>query len=282
MADRDERRADAQKHNALMKSAFGSETEATVAAARIYEEGEGRELPLPEPAFEATETVVTTAFAPEALYREGRGKALVVDPAAFTRPGGAYEDGSFGPEQILCSQSNLYQVLCGIKEQFHDANRDYRRGQLFTDRCAYLPDVAFSRGGDVRRADVLAIAEPLRVPAMEAHRSERECDAELANRVEPLLRVAAANGCETLVCNAFACGRLGYDAAKVVALFRAWVDEHPGAIGKLVFAVPRAHFDAFDAAFAAPVEKAPVVVTEEEDDELAWSVDDLPEGVTVR
>lgn len=282
MADRDERKVAAQKHNALMKSAFGSETAATVAAATIYEEGEGRDLPLPEPPFEATETLVTTSFAPEALYREGRGKVLVVDPAAFCRPGGAYEDGSFGPEQILCSQSNLYQVLCGIKEAFHDANRDYRRGQLFTDRCAYLPDVAFSRGGDVRRADVLAIAEPLRVAAMEAHRSERECDAELTNRVEALLRVAAANECETLIVGAFACGRLGYEPSQVAGLFRAWVNEHPGAIGKVVFAVPRAYFDAFDALFAAPVEEAPAPSPEEEEEELGWSPDDLPEGVTFR
>ncbi len=282
MADRDERRVAAQKHNALMKGAFSTETAATVAAARIYEEGEGRELDLPEPPFEATETCVTTSFAPEALYREARGKTLVVDPAAFCRPGGAYEDGSFGPEQILCSQSNLYQVLCGIKESFHDANRDYRRGQLFTDRCAYLPEVAFSRGGDVRRADVLAIAEPLRVAAMEAHRSERECDAELANRVEALLRVAAANQCETLILGAFACGRLGYDAGRVAQLFRAWVDAHPGAIGKLVFAVPRAYFDAFDALFAAPVVEEPVARSEGEEEELGWSPEDLPEGVTFR
>ena len=93
MPEREERRAQAAKHLALMKGAFSTETEATVAAARVYEDGEGRELPIPEAVFETTETSVTTAFAPAAL-RDARGKTVVVDPASFTRPGGGYEDGS--------------------------------------------------------------------------------------------------------------------------------------------------------------------------------------------
>ena len=101
-------------------------------------------------------------------------------------------------------------------------------------------------------------------------------------RVEALLRVAAANQCETLILGAFACGRLGYDAGRVAQLFRAWVDAHPGAIGKLVFAVPRAYFDAFDALFAAPVVEEPVARSEGEEEELGWSPEDLPEGVTFR
>ena len=40
----------------------------------------------------ATETTVkvVTSFAPEALYRDATGKTMIVDPGAFTRPGGAY------------------------------------------------------------------------------------------------------------------------------------------------------------------------------------------------
>ena len=127
MPEREERRAQAAKHLALMKGAFSTETEATVAAARVYEDGEGRELPIPEAVFETTETSVTTAFAPAAL-RDARGKTVVVDPASFTRPGGGYEDGSFGPEQILCSESNLYSILYGLKSAYHDGNRGCQRG----------------------------------------------------------------------------------------------------------------------------------------------------------
>ena len=176
MADRDERREQARKHLALMKGALAGEAAKTVEAAVIYEDGEGRELQLPEATFEATETKVVTSFAPEALYRDGRGKTVIVDPASFSRPGGAYEDGAFGPEQILCSDSNLYLVLQGMKERYYDANKGFARGQLFTDRAMYLPDVAFSRNGSLKFADVIAVAEPLRERALENHRSEQECN----------------------------------------------------------------------------------------------------------
>lgn len=282
MPDRDERRNQAAKHIALMKGAFSTETEASIANAVIYEDGEGRALPLPEAAFGATETSVTTSFAPAAL-QTATGRTAIVDPASFTRPGGAYEDGAFGPEQVLCSESNLYPILCGIKSAYHDKNRGYQSGLLFCDRAVYLPDVAFSHGGTVRKADVIAIPEPLRARALENHRSERECDRALANRIEAALRIAAANGCETLICGAFSCGRLGYDEQQVIGLFRTWIEAHPGVIGHIVFAVPRAHFGAFDAAFGKPkVQAAPAA--RDEDDEDGFSLDgiELPEGVTLR
>lgn len=283
MADKEGRKAEAAQHCALMKKTFAKETAATVEASVIYEEGYGRDLPLPDPPTEKTETIVTTSFAPEALFRLGRGKTGVVDPASFTRPGGAYEDGAFGPEQILCSQSNLYQVLQGIRAAYHAKNRDYRRGGLFTDRAVYLPGVVFSRSGNTREADVIVVAEPMRERALENHRSERECDHTLERRIETILRIAAANGCETLVVGAFACGRMGYDADQVIGIFRAWIGEHPGAVGRIVFAVPRAHVDAFRAAFDAPktAASAPRRVAGGRQVE-EWRTVDLPEGVTIR
>lgn len=284
MADREERKAQAAKHISFVKGVFASETKATIEAAVIYEEGEGRELSIPEASSEATETMVTTAFIPEAMVRFAKGKTVVIDPAGFTRPGGAYEDGAFGPEQIICSESNLYPILCGIKEAYHDKNRDYRRGQLFSDRAAYLPEVVFSRGGKVTKADVVVIAEPLRARALENHRSERECDNAIAARIETFLRIAAANGCETLVLGAFGCGRLGYEASQVIDLLKAWFEAHPGVIPNVVFAVPRARFDTFDEAFGKPVvEEAPVVEEKQEDeDDFDLASIELPEGVTLR
>ena len=283
MVDRDERRIQAAKHLALMRGAFSTETEATVAAATIYEDGEGRELPLPEAALESTETSVTTSFAPAAL-RDAVGKTAVVDPTTFTRPGGGYEDGAFGPEQVLCSESNLYPVLCGLKNVYHDGNRGYQRGQLITDRALYLPAVVFAHDGDIRKADVIAIPEPNRARAIENHRSERECDQCLAERIETILRIAAANECETLVCGAFGCGRGGFEAQQVIDLFREWIDAHPGAIGRIVFAVPRAHAGAFDAAFGTPkaAEAAPAAVHEDDEDDFDVRDIELPEGVTLR
>lgn len=284
---REERKVQAAKHMGLMKSAFGKETAESVAATIIYNDGEGRELALPDDApFGATETIVTTSFAPEALRRwAGEGKAAIVDAGSFTRPGGAYEDGAFGPEQVLCAESNLYQVLQGIQGAYHDKNRDYRRGMLFTDRAALMPNVAFLRNGSISKADIILAAEPLRARAIENHRSERECDLAIENRVETVLRIAAANGVSTLIIGAFGCGRLGYPTEQVIALIQKWVAEHQGAIERIVFAVPRAYADAFREAFEMPEEEvapAPTDAEGDDEDDEDWRNVELPEGVTLR
>lgn len=285
MPTRDERRAEAAKHLALMKGAFAKETQATIDATVIYEDGNAAALELPEPAADATETVVTTDFTVTAL-RRAQGKTAIVDPVSYTRPGGAYEDGSFGPEQILCSESNLYPVLCGMKTAYHDENRSYMCGMLLTSRAMYLPGVVFIRDGEIRTADVVAMPEPNRERALENHRSERECLDCLASRIEGLLNIAAANGVETLIANAYACGRQGFPEAQVIELFQKWIAAHPGAIKTIVFAVPRANFAAFDEAFGqpAPVEEAPVETApkEDDDDEFDFRAIDLPEGITIR
>ena len=283
MPTKDERKAQAKKHNALMKGAFAAETAATVAQAVIYEDGEGRELELPEPAFEATNVEATTKFTVNALY-DAKGKTAIVDPVSFTRPGGNYEEGSFGPEQVLCHESNLYQALCEMKREYHDANRGFARGQLFTDRAMLLPDVVFSGSGEIRKAGIIAIPEPNRSRALENHRSERECDTCLAQRIESILRIAAANGYETLIMGAFACSRENYDPQQVIGLVQAWIEAHPGALGTIVFAVPRAVFDIFDEAFGKEVKEEPETPAAENDDEDEFDLDsiELPEGVTLR
>lgn len=285
MADiREERKAHAKKHNALMRGAFGSETQKCIEATIIYEEGEGRELELPNPAFETTETEVTTQFTVNSLYANP-GKTAIAYPVTFGKPGGNYEDGAFGPEQILCSESNLYQVLCGLKGEYHDKNKGYARGMLFTDRALFIPEVTFSRDGNIRKADIIGMPEPNRQRALENNRSEREADTCLSQRIEAMLRIAAANECETLIVNAFGCNRQGFEPAQVISLFRKWVEEHQGAIKTIIFSVPRNLFDVFDEAFGQPKieEVAPVVEAKEEDeDEFDLDNIELPEGVIFR
>ena len=146
--------------------------------------------------------------------------------------------------------------------------------------------MAFVRDGTIRRADVLAIPEPIRTRALENHRSERECEHTLADRIEALLRIAATNGAETLVVGAFGCGPQGFAPELPISLFKAWIEAHPGAIGRIVFAVPRASFAAFDAAFGEKKEPepsaAPAPEGDSEEDEFDFDPADLPEGVTLR
>lgn len=186
---KEERASQAAKHLSFVKGVFSKETDESVQSTIIYEDGEARSAQLPEPNADSTTTNVTTAFATSALHNAS-GKIALVDAASFTRPGGAYEDGTFGPEQVLCSESNLYPVLQGIKPLYHSKNRGYTCGQLFTDRAAYVKNVVFNREGSIRKADVIVIPEPNRTRALENHRSERECDASLTNRITTLLNIA--------------------------------------------------------------------------------------------
>ena len=195
---------------------------------------------------------------------------------------------TFGIRVEADIRRDLFAHMQELGFDFYDKNRDYRRGSLFTDRALYVPEVLFSRGGDVRRADVLVIAEPVRAFALENHRSERECDKALADRIETIFRVAAANGAETLIMGAFGCGRNGYPVEQVIELIQNWIAEHPGAVPNVVFAVPRMHADAFREAFGAPEPErpAPVVAAEDENDREGddedWRNVELPEGVTLR
>lgn len=278
---KEERAAQAAKHLSFVKGVFAKETESSIQTATIYEDGEARAAQLPEPKAEATETAVTTAFAVSALH-DASGKVTLVDAASFTRPGGAYEDGAFGPEQVLCSESNLYPILQGIKPAYHSKNRGYACGQLFTDRAAFLKDLVFNREGSMRTANVIVVPEPNRARALENHRSERECDACLANRIETLLNIAALQETETLIVGAFGCGRQGFPPAQVIEQFQNWIKAHQGVIAKIVFAVPRVHFEAFDAAFGAPKPAQEEVAAEPEEEEELFDPSDLPEGVTLR
>ncbi|WP_350454255.1 TIGR02452 family protein [Slackia heliotrinireducens] len=283
MPTKEERAKQAAKHLAFVNTVFASDTAASIEATVIYEDGDGRELAVPEPRFEATATDATTDFTVTALFK-AQGKVAVVDPCAFTKPGGNYVEGAFGPEQALCADSNLYPILCGLKETYHDANRDYWSGQLFTDRALWIPDVKFTRSGDLRAAGIVAVPAPNRTRALENHRSAAECDQAIKTRIETIMRIAAANGVDTLICNAFGCGFNGNDDTVVAQLFRDWIDAHQGVFENVIFAVPRANFAAFDALFAAPEIEEPVYVPTDEEDEDDFDIYsiELPEGITLR
>ena len=286
MPTREERQKAAKKNISLMKGAFAEETKAAIESAKIFEDGQGRDLEIPAAESGATTaTKVTRSFQTAALS-SATGKTLIVDPCAFTRPGGNYENGGGGPEQVICSESNLYLVLQALNKTYYNNNRNYTAGQLFTDRAVYIEGITFVQDGNVRKADVLAIAEPNKRRALENNRSEAEANLAIKNRIEAMLRIAAANGTETLIVNAFGTGPAGYKPKEIVKLFSAWIEAHPGAIPNIVFSAPRASFDAFKAAFGEeekPVEsKQQEQEAEEEEEELDFDPNDLPEGITFR
>ena len=282
MPTKEERQAEAKKHNGLVRGVFAGDIEAAIESAQVYEDGDGRELEIGEPRFEETQAVVVWDTLARAIERAG-GKVCVLDPANFTRPGGNYLGGGWSPEEQICAESNLFPVLEGLKATYHDANRQATRGGLNSDRAVYLTDIVFTTEGVTKKRDVLVMAPVNRRFALENHRSEAECDMDLANRVEAIMRIAAAHEVDTLVLHAFGCGFFENDAKVVADLFKSWLDAHPGQFEHVVFAIAGGpSLDVFRDVFPFEETRRQVVVEEvvedDEDDDESTDVEPTSDG----
>lgn len=274
MPTKDERKAEALKHIGLMKGVFSKEIAQTVESAVLYEDGEGRELPLPEPRFEQTKITVERIDAAQAITR-AKGKACVLDFASYRNPGGGYANGGWAQEEALCAESNLMPILEGLRDVYYTPNRQSMRGGLYSDRALYLTDVMFTCDGGMNKRDVLVCAAVNRRFALENHRSEAECDIDMIHRVHAVMHIAAANEVDTLVLGAFGCGVFGNDPAKVAILFKDWLEAHPGQFETVVFAVPGGpNFEAFRAAFPSEQEQPKPVTPALDEDEFDDDADD--------
>lgn len=274
MPTKEERKVEAEKHLGLVRGLFASETAKAVEGATLYEDGDGRELGLPEPRFEKTDVTVEWGQLADAIA-SAKGKVCVVDPASYRTPGGNYLNGGWGTEEQICSESNLFPVLEGLRPMYHDENRQSTHGGLNSDRAVYLRDIMFTTDGTMKKRDVLVCAPPNRNFALQNHRSEAECDMDLSHRIEALMRIAAANEADTLVLGAFGCGFFGNDPEQVAGLFRMWLDAHPGQFQQVVFSIAGGPaLDAFREAF--PKEKVAAAAEPDEpgEDEFDDDLDD--------
>ena len=268
MPTRDERKAEAKKHLGLVKGVLANESARTVQQAVLYEDGEGRDLPLPEPRFDQTEILVERTDAVTAVV-QAKGKACVLDFASYRNPGGGYADGYWAQEEALCAESNLSPILEGLRDVYYTPNLQSMRGGLYTDRALYLKDVVFTKAGVMTKRDVIVCAAVNRRFALQNNRSEVECDIDMGNRVRTVMQIAAANGVDTLVLGAFGCGVFGNDADQVAALFRNWLSANPGHFEKVVFAIPGGpNFDAFSVLFpdTRKAEQSEELVSDRRDD----------------
>lgn len=284
MPTKEERAAEAKKHNGLVRGVFESDIKAAIASAVIYEDGDGRELELPEARFEETQAVVMWEPIARAV-EHASGKVCVLDSANFRNPGGNYLNGGWSPEEQICAESILFPVLEGLRASYYEVNRQSGRGGLNTDRAVYLTDIVFTTGGVTKMRDILVIAPVNRRFALENHRSEAECDQDLANRVEAIMRIAAAHEIDTLVLHAFGCGFFENDPKVVAGLFKSWLDAHPGQFQRVVFAIAGGpSLDVFREVFPyeetrrVQVAEEEVEKDEDEDDEDYTDVEPTSDG----
>ena len=256
MPTRDERAEQAAKTCARMKAVFSKETQSVIDTVKLYNEGDGWNLPVPQGEGE-TQVRIERGNIARALFGIDE-KTCVLDPASFTRPAASFMAGGWGPEAMLCAASNLYLVLESMKESFYDKNKPYFSDGLFNDRAAYLSGVTFIDSGKTKQADVLVMAEPDRKRALQSgRRSEAECDVQLRHRIQSALGIAAANGCTAFVASGFACGFSGNAPELVASIFKEWLEQHPGVFAQVVFVLGANEVvDAFSNVFPGALKKA--------------------------
>ena len=266
------REMQAKRHVSVMKAVFGTETQASIDGAQIIEAGYAPEAVAAEDA-SPTEVTFSSGDAVTAVF-QAKKPVAVLDPASYRYVGGGYLRGWRGAEEDLCDEGNLYAILQAFQKSYYGPNKQTASGELYTSRAISIPDVVFSRNGEIVKASVAVVAAPNRARALQRNRSERECDMAMAERVDTAMRILASFGAQTVVIPAFGFGqRDAFPAAQVAQMFHDWIAAHDGVIPQVVFAIWRGpDADAFKAAFADrwQEEEAPVVETpdvEDEDDE---------------
>ena len=234
---------------------------------------------------QATETTVkvVTSFAPGALPRchgqdDDRGSRAFM-------PRRAYETAPAGADPVLRG-SNLYPILEPHKRDFYGKTVTTAEGRCSPTGLCTCP-VLFSRRGRCAPRRRLVIAEPVGAFALETTVPNAKCDKALADHIEAIFRIAAANGTETLIVGAFGCGRNGYPVEQVIELIQNWITRNTWRRSERGVRRTARHADAFREAFGARGPSARArrcrqgQGSDREGDDEDWRNVELPEGVTL-
>jgi uncharacterized protein (TIGR02452 family) len=198
------------------------------------------DAPLPPPARERiSETHVlvaneTTLGAARRLGDAGL-RALSLNFANGTKPGGGFLEGARAQEETLCRSSALFRTLEG--DPMYDAHRRGAPGES-SDWVILSPDVPVFRRDDgavveLWRTSFATCAAPY-APQVGQPRSGDL----LARRIRRVLAVARAYGFDALVLGAWGCGAFRNDPVRVARDFQEALEgEFDGAFRHVTFAI---------------------------------------------
>ena len=159
-----------------------------------------------------------TVTAAEALRKTCKGKIAVLNFASYRFPGGGFLAGSMAQEEALCHKSYLYNILKEFP-QFYEENGKNLNNSLYTNAAIYTPNVRFLGDNDFF-ADVITCAAPNKAAAMSKGVNGNICDDIMRERMEFVLDIAQAEGCEGIILGAFGCGVFGNDPELIAQGFK--------------------------------------------------------------
>lgn len=206
---------------------------------------EGSALPEVEARWAMTTTeIVSTDTASAAIEASRRGERVcLLDFASYLSPGGGFLSGAQAQEEALCAHSSLYPALDARWDDFYEPNRSDHNDDLYYDRGLYVPDVLlFSGDEDVAaKVDVAVVAAPFKGRAMNWGVSAQTCDRVMGERVRfamDLMATTSDEPVQTAITGALGCGAFRNDPKVASEAFLSWLEEHPGAFERVVFAIP--------------------------------------------
>jgi uncharacterized protein (TIGR02452 family) len=166
-------------------------------------------------------------------------KAVSLNFAAATHPGGGFLTGARAQEEYLCRSSALYLAIKDSPMYAYHRREGHNR---YSDAMIYSPDVPVFRDDDhsllptAYRASFITSAAPL---TKHLHPEELVHTPEiLRQRIRKILNVAQVHGHDSLVLGAWGCGAFGNDGHLVAQLFhQALETDFKGAFKEVTFAI---------------------------------------------
>ena len=164
----------------------------------------------------------------------------VLDFASYKSPGGMFYEGSSAQEEMLCHDSDLYNILSNkdiIEPLYYAPHIRNTNGCLYSDDMLFVPNVIFY---DKYLCNVLVAAAPNKKAAVKYRmRSVGEIDYTLKKRIFAVVNNLSQLNQSTIILGAFGCGVFGNSIEDVAYYFiRETAIRFKGKFKKVIFAIP--------------------------------------------
>jgi uncharacterized protein (TIGR02452 family) len=180
----------------------------------------------------------TTLAAARRLSAEGL-RVAALNFASARHPGGGFLNGARAQEESLCRSSGLYSCISGnAMYAFHSG----QRGGFYSNYAIFSPDVPVIRDDDGELLARPYLCSFITAPAVNAgalkHTEHRTIRAEMEQRIDKVLAIAAGHGHDAIVLGAWGCGVFRNDPEMIADLFHeALMGAFHGVFARVAFAV---------------------------------------------
>ena len=231
----------ANQHNILMKEKYSDDTTLSIQQSKIYD-GQDAFLYTNHHYSKLKFVNLSSAHAAVDLKEKYFAcKIALLNFADYLSPGGRYLQGATAQEEILCHQSNLYQIISNFNK-YYEWDNQHINYHLYRNRAIYSPNVVFTNldGTLINTINVITCAAPYYREAQLYNISYEEACMTLKNRMYFVKNIAEDQQIDYLVLGAWGAGAFGFSSKEVAKMWHD-VFSHPSSIKEVDLAVIDIH-----------------------------------------